>query len=188
LCGSYLYNDSPSSLAVIGTSKSGGMLRFHSFYRELGRNACLGEAFRVWMNERILGFDAPSFVISWHYGMTIVGDPLVAFLDVPGREGPAAGVNPPLNLSVVRQENRTLFFREYLDVLSWQADPESDPAACRGYRIYGFAPNGLARLADVGPAEIRFVIRTQDQRASLYAVAALDQSGAESDLAFAAVR
>lgn len=188
LCGGYVYNDSPTSLAVIGTSKSGGMLRFHSFYRELGRNACLGEAFRRWMNDRILSDEAQSFVISWHYGMTIVGDPLIAFLDVPGLEGPVAAVTPPLNLSVVRQENRTLFFREYLDVLSWQADPASDPAARRGYRIYGLAANNMVRLADVGPTEISYVIRTQDQGASLYAVAALDLSGAESDLAFAAVR
>jgi hypothetical protein len=188
MCGGYVYNDSPSSLAVIGTSKSGGMLRFHSFYQELGRNACLGDAFRIWMNNRIASFEAQSFVISWHYGMTIVGDPLIAFLDVPGRENPVAGVEPPVNLSVVRQENRSLFFRDYIDVLSWQADPASDPAMCRGYRIYGLAADSLVRLADVGPAELRYVIQARDRKSSLYAVAALDQSGEESELAFASVR
>ncbi len=188
LSGGYVYNDSPSSLAAISTTKSGGMLAFNSFYLELGRNSCLGEAFLYWLNDRLASREDRDYVLCWHYGMTIVGDPLIAFLEVPGLEKPVEKAAPPLDFSGARQENRSLLFRQYLDVLTWRANPENDPAECLGYRLYEVAMDNLIRLADVGRDQLQYIARKPDNKPCLYAVATLDRSGAESEPALTTVK
>ena len=77
LGGSHVYNAGSSSLVVVGTTKTGGMLNFNHFYTPLGQGKTIGESFKQWwINGAIL---TSNFIISWHYGMTIVGDPLINF-------------------------------------------------------------------------------------------------------------
>jgi len=76
LGGSYVYNAANSSLVVVGSTKTGGMLNFSSFYIPLGQGKTMGESLKQWwINGAIYTFD----FISWHYGMTIIGDPMVNF-------------------------------------------------------------------------------------------------------------
>jgi hypothetical protein len=125
LGGGYIYDDSPSSLVVIGTTKVGGMLEFEPFYQSLGQNNCMGKAFSYWFNDRLNSSEERGYIIGWHYGMTVVGDPLIAFLEVPGLYQPGELSEPPLDFSCQRKENRSLFVREYIDVLTWKANPEN---------------------------------------------------------------
>lgn len=84
LCGAYIYNKSLTALSLISTTKTGGMLEFGPFYESLGKNNCMGVGFKDWMEDMITTYRGDyGYVIGWHYGMTIVGDPLIAFREVP---------------------------------------------------------------------------------------------------------
>ena len=82
LAGSHIYNANNSSLVVVGSTKTGSMLNFTNFYTPLGiGQGCkktIGEALKFWW---IKSFDSThtNYIISWHYGMSIIGDPLVNF-------------------------------------------------------------------------------------------------------------
>lgn len=78
LGGAYIYNSSPSSLAVIGSTKTGSMLSFRPFYQPFGAGECFGEAYRQWFNHLAPYSDSE---IAWHYGMTIAGDPFLRRLE-----------------------------------------------------------------------------------------------------------
>lgn len=77
LGGNYIFNNG-KAMAVIGSSKTGSMLEFDKFYTPLGQDKCMGEAFKIWFQDV-----APytSTEISWYYGMCIVGDPMIDFLE-----------------------------------------------------------------------------------------------------------
>lgn len=89
LGGAYIYNNSATSLTLTSTTKIGGMLWANEFYASLGRNECMGEGLRTWFTFVIengqelsrpdAGYD---FVIGWHYGMMIIGDPMISFREV----------------------------------------------------------------------------------------------------------
>lgn len=84
LCGAYVYNESPTALSLISTTKTGGMLGHRPFYESLGENNCHGQAFMDWIDNMIRTYRGDyGYVIGWHYGMTIVGDPMIAFKDIP---------------------------------------------------------------------------------------------------------
>lgn len=184
LGGSYIYSDSPSSLVVIGTTKVGGMLGFESFYISLGEDNCIGKAFSDWFYDRLYSSEEAGFIIGWHYGMTVVGDPLIAFLKVPGLTLPGEGMAPPVNFSVERVENRSLFLREYIDVLTWQANPENEQGRVINYRIFEATMDHLNHLADVNGETYQYFQRNVDDRDYRYAIAAVDAEGQESYLAF----
>lgn len=75
---SYLYSAS-DALVVVGSTKSGGMLGFKSFYKSLGDNNCVGEAYKVWWNKYASVKRTEEQRISWWYGMCILGDPMIQF-------------------------------------------------------------------------------------------------------------
>ncbi len=187
LCGSYVYNDSPGSLVVIGSTKTGGMLNWESFYQSLGKNNCIGKALSDWfpfqlhheVEQRI-----PGHVIGWHYGLSIIGDPLISFLKVPGLALPGEGMAPPVNINVERVENRSLFLREHIDVLTWKANPENEQGRVINYRIFEATMDHLNHLADVNGGTYKYLQRNVDDRDYRYAIAAVDAEGRESYLTF----
>ncbi len=65
-----------NGLAAIGSTKTGSMLYGEYFYRPLGQEArvCLGEGFRYWFQVMNENMETASHT-SWHFGMTIIGDP-----------------------------------------------------------------------------------------------------------------
>jgi len=72
LGGAYIFNPSATSLATLGSTKSGSMLNFSWFYDPWGSGASLGESFLIWF-EAVAPFE--QWEIDWHMGMSITGDP-----------------------------------------------------------------------------------------------------------------
>lgn len=77
---SYLYgvNNNSSALALVGSTKTGGMLGLKKFYNPLGDGKCIGQAFKKWWIDK-WGSNHDNYAIHWSYGMVILGDPLVDF-------------------------------------------------------------------------------------------------------------
>ena len=98
LGGAYIFNPSTTSLATVGSTKSGSMLNFSWFYEPYGSGICLGESLRLWFDD-VAPFE--QWEIDWHMGMSITGDPFlkrtnpspVKPLILTG-PGPLAGQNP----------------------------------------------------------------------------------------------
>lgn len=93
LGGAYLLHNGPKALSVIGSTKTGSMLDFDLFYTPLGQNKTMGTAFKEWF-EAIAPYDMND--LYWHYGMSVVGDPMITFLSVCGGGDPPAA---PTNLT-----------------------------------------------------------------------------------------
>jgi len=91
LGGAYIYDTGQTSLAVIGSTKTGSMLTFSAFYQPFGAGECFGESFRQWFN-----YLAPynDDEIAWHYGMTIAGDPFLAMVESAMSVTPTSGFEP----------------------------------------------------------------------------------------------
>lgn len=78
LGGAYVYNSNTSSLVAVGSTKTGSMLQFDKFYTPLGQGKTIGESLKLWwINAN--GPSHSSTIVSWHYGMTIIGDPMINF-------------------------------------------------------------------------------------------------------------
>ena len=75
LGGSYLFN-AGKTVAVVGTTKIGGMWKVWNFYPQLA-SMNLGEAFLYWWSQ--YGNSHSESCIYWTYGMTILGDPTIDF-------------------------------------------------------------------------------------------------------------
>jgi hypothetical protein len=74
LGGAYIFNSGATSLATVGSTKSGSMLNFSWFYEPFGSGASLGQSLRLWFEE-VVPFE--QWEIDWHMGMSITGDPFV---------------------------------------------------------------------------------------------------------------
>ena len=84
-----------SSLASVGSTKSGAMLQFTPFYSPLGDGSSLGEAYQDWWNYISQGGLSPS-ELSWHLGMVVLGDPtLMPAMHMLGIEGTSSGISLP---------------------------------------------------------------------------------------------
>ena len=67
-------------LVAIGATEIGSMLQFHYFYGPLARGKTIGEAFKEWF---IAVYPFCERDRSWHYGMTILGDPTLTITTTP---------------------------------------------------------------------------------------------------------
>ncbi len=188
LGGSYIYNNSPSSLVVVGTTKVGGMLEHEPFYESLGKNNCLGKAFVAWFNERLHSRDDPGYVIGWHYGMTVIGDPMVAFREVPGLNAGRDLPHPPSSFSARKEETRSLLMKENIDILKWMQNTANDPQKITGYRLYKVSLADLITLASVEANTFQYFCRPGNSAAHRYAIATVDVYGQESPLVFRVAR
>ena len=74
LGGAYLFNNG-ATLAVIGSTKIGGMLGGKKLYSQLS-SINIGNSFLYWWQQHC-GNHHSSSIISWNYGMTILGDPTI---------------------------------------------------------------------------------------------------------------
>lgn len=77
LAGAHIYNPNKKSLVVVGSTKTGSMLKFKNFYTPLAQKKSIGEALKIWWNA--LPNEAENYRISWYYGLTIIGDPMINF-------------------------------------------------------------------------------------------------------------
>ncbi len=84
MAGEYVFGTDKSLLAV-GTTKTGSMLEFDDYFRPLGEGATFGEAWLDWWTARAAG-GFSNYEKDWHYGMAMLGDPLLrtqAYLPIP---------------------------------------------------------------------------------------------------------
>jgi hypothetical protein len=78
LGGAYIYNNNNSGLVVVGSTKTGSMLYFNQFYDPLGDGDSFGGALVEWWINAC-GTSHSNTEIYWHYGLSIIGDPMVNF-------------------------------------------------------------------------------------------------------------
>lgn len=90
--GAYVYSKSPTSLVCVSGTKTGQWigLKGKLFFEELGKNTCVGQAFKIWFADYIKreGDSNVPYFILWNYGYVILGDPMLGFISVP-----ATGLN-----------------------------------------------------------------------------------------------
>lgn len=91
LGNAYILDTNSPSLTVVGSTKVGAMLDFRFFYEPIGDGYSFGDAFQQWFEYEYPYSDGD---ISWFYGMTILGDPIL----IPNRLQPVQ----PHNFSVIR--------------------------------------------------------------------------------------
>jgi len=170
--GVYIFNPGRRALVTIGSTKTGSMLEFRYFYQSLGEKKPVGQALKEWF-DKIAPYDI--YDLFWHYGMTIVGDPLIKFT-IEGID-----VFSPLDLSGSKQENHSLLLKEYVNVLGWSSNPANDNKGVTGYRIYWLKQNGCEKLSDVSPDILEYMHRGVNLGEKyLYGVVSLDAKGKES--------
>lgn len=76
LGGAYIFNQG-NGLAVVGSAKTGSMLRFKYFYKPLGEGKTIGNSLLQWWR-KYCGICHTQYEIHWFYGLTIIGDPFVS--------------------------------------------------------------------------------------------------------------
>ncbi len=74
--GQSIFNED-YGIGAIGSTKSGSMLDFQFFYRPLGEDKTMGEAFRDWFDCIYDSIGMTLERVCWHYGMTLLGDPFL---------------------------------------------------------------------------------------------------------------
>jgi hypothetical protein len=169
---SYIFNQGQKALSVVGSTKTGSMLEFRFYYQSLGARNPLGTALKEWF-ERIAPYDI--YDVFWHYGMTVLGDPLMVMLS--GERD----IYPPLFLNGGIQENRSLLMTEYINVLNWDTNPLNEGKGISGYRIYLLQQEGYTWLHDLDLNEYEFLHRGVDKGDKyVYAVVAINSTGEES--------
>ena len=104
LAGEYVFGTNMGLLAVT-SAKTGSMLEFDDYFDPLGDGRTFGGAWLSWWAQRAVGgFSAGEK--DWHYGMTLLGDPLLvtqAYLPIPE---PAALSLLSLGLAAVVRRRR----------------------------------------------------------------------------------
>lgn len=79
LGGDYVYSPNSEILCAVGCTKAGGMYQFQYFYPQLGNAKTMGQALVYWWRHKDLILNNIPKEISWNFGLTIIGDPLVNF-------------------------------------------------------------------------------------------------------------
>jgi len=87
----YIFVDT-YGLTAVGSTKTGSMLDFASFYGPIGQRKCIGQAFKEWFNVQAQGGFDP-YEKAWYYGMNILGDPALTIFNPNNRteEGGSSG-------------------------------------------------------------------------------------------------
>lgn len=173
----YLFNEG-TALAVIGSTKTGSMLYFRRFYEKLNENINIGDAMVHWF-----GYSATysSWSVYWHYGMTVLGDPMIYLKNRPELQN--GDILPPLEVKGERVKNRSLSQLEYINVLEWKLNPSNSSLSGKSYDIYYSLNNEekLNHLVKTDAATFSYQHRKTDKSAIYhYFIKVTDDSGKES--------
>ena len=88
----------------------------------------------------------------------------------------------PLNFSYEKEENRSLLLREYINVLSWEANPLN---AITKYRIYQIEDSSQSLLAEVNVSYTEYLHRNVDaDKEYTYALVAVDPQDREGEAVY----
>ena len=107
LATTYLFSG-PRSLAVISSTKTGGMLGDYNFYNSLYEESSIGEAFNNWF--QYIKFYSEDYTF-WFYGMVILGDPFVT-IDYDCRV-------LPVEISSSTHPNSEQWYTDQTPVFNW---------------------------------------------------------------------
>ena len=108
----YILVPSNYGLTSVGSAKTGAMLEFDQFYSWLGVGYNFGDAFRHWFED--VGINNKD----WHYGMTLLGNPLLKISEYMNDVEMVVFNASPLNDAIM---------------LEWKVDDEE---GITGYYIY----------------------------------------------------
>ncbi|NIM90314.1 MAG: hypothetical protein GTO17_05120 [Candidatus Aminicenantes bacterium] len=105
----------------------------------------------------------------------------------PGQKIQVAFILAPLNLNGIRGENKTLFYRESVITLTWEANPGNENII--KYRIYLVDEAGLKTFLDEVYADtFSYIVRDVDRDQTYrFALTAVDQNEAEGAAAYTTV-
>ena len=76
MAGEYVFGTDAGLLSV-GSTKTGAMQQFYQYYNPLGDGEVFGDAWQAWF-DAIAAYGFSASEKDWYYGMTMVGDPLLA--------------------------------------------------------------------------------------------------------------
>jgi hypothetical protein len=76
LMGAYLFL-TDGVVNAVGSTKTGSMLNFADFYRPQAAGDSMGQAFLQWLTANAASTDDPArdWMVDWHNGMLMQGDP-----------------------------------------------------------------------------------------------------------------
>jgi hypothetical protein len=102
-------------------------------------------------------------------------------------------INPPANFTVERAVNKTLFYREHMNILRWEPDPDNaNFLNVTGYRIYQLQDSEkhpLLYLYEARSDEFEYFHRHVDLKKEYrYAITALTDEGGEGMPAYVTVQ
>jgi len=109
-----------------------------------------------------------------------VGDALMSLMKIA----------PPVNIQGVQASNQSMFQREYINTLTWEANPLNAEKNVVFYRIYLMDGDVMTRIGEVDAATFTYNHRRVGKRVAMtYALTSVDGEGEESgpslfDLAF----
>lgn len=89
-------------------------------------------------------------------------------------------VFPPQNLNGERERNYSFFFREYVDSLTWDANPQNQDKQVVSYRIYKRVENTETLIDTVDGSSYSYFVRNVENSENLYCISAVNAEGEES--------
>lgn len=105
-------------------------------------------------------------------------------------ESPLAAIPvifPPVNLSGEKFRNKSLMQKEYLDELTWEANPKNDPEKVSRYRIYKRVENERLQIAEVDAGTFRYWVRKAGNEENTYYISTINDEDIESTMSFVRV-
>jgi len=105
-------------------------------------------------------------------------------------ESPLAAIPdffPPVNLAGEKLRNKSLMQKEYLDELTWEANPKNDPEKTAKYRIYKRVENDLVQIAEVGADTFKYWVRKVANEENTYYISTINNEDKESTRAYVRV-
>lgn len=98
-------------------------------------------------------------------------------------------IYPPSNLQGQKVLNRSLSQAEYINVLTWEANPDNDGVNLVFYRIYRSNGDDLVKIADLPPEQFSFRHRPVEKNTVYnYVIVAVNDEGREGDPGYLTIR
>lgn len=87
-------------------------------------------------------------------------------------------IAPPIELEAEQEINKSLLMKEYINVLTWEANPLNQNKVVTKYQIYEVTTGGSVLLSEVTPSTFSYMHRKVESRQNkTYAVTAVDDKG-----------
>lgn len=122
-------------------------------------------------------------IVAATYGRGVWESPLASSPQLPG-------IYPPLYFRGSVEENRSLFQVEYINRLSWIANPVNELRSnfIDHYRLYRVSDGSRQLLAEVDGNTFQFLVREPGDGETRYGLTAVAADGSESEMIYRAVR